>query len=101
MIGRVIRTARGRLGWSQRELAAACHVSQAAIAKLEAGTTFPGPQLLESLLNVLDLAPLTEKPQPHREPPENPPPPETTRLRREQLTKPPEPEDESQEPPDW
>jgi transcriptional regulator with XRE-family HTH domain len=48
--GRMLREARARAGLTQRELAAATHVPQPAIARLEAGAVVPRLDTLDRLL---------------------------------------------------
>ena len=51
-----VRAARGLLGWSQGELAAAAKVGRATIADFEAGKREPYPRTLDDLRVALEAA---------------------------------------------
>lgn len=55
LAGNVLRIARARAGLSQRELAAAAHVPQSTIARIESGTRQPSLLLLARILAAVDL----------------------------------------------
>ena len=48
--GLLVREARARTGWSQRELARRAGTSQSVVARIEAGRTKPGSETLGRLL---------------------------------------------------
>jgi len=54
-VGEKVRTAREQAGMTQRELAARMATSQAAIARLEAGSTAPTLTTLQKAAAALDL----------------------------------------------
>ncbi len=55
LAGNVLRTARARAGLSQRELAAAAHVPQSTIARIESGARQPSLPVLTRILAAVDL----------------------------------------------
>jgi transcriptional regulator with XRE-family HTH domain len=55
LAGNVLRIARARAGLSQRELAAAAHVPQSTIARIESGTRQPSLPVLARILAAIDL----------------------------------------------
>lgn len=55
LAGNVLRIARARAGLSQRELAAAAHVPQSTIARIESGTRQPSLPVLARILAAVDL----------------------------------------------
>ena len=55
-IGRRIRSARARVGFTRKQLAAACGASERYLAKLEAGTGNPSIEILMSVADALGVA---------------------------------------------
>jgi transcriptional regulator with XRE-family HTH domain len=53
--GMKIKVARVKKGWSQTALADRLHVSQATVALWESGNTFPKPNNLVELAELLDI----------------------------------------------
>ena len=55
LAGNLLRLARAKRGWTQRELAAAAGVPQSTIARIESGTRQPALPMLTRLLAAADL----------------------------------------------
>lgn len=53
---KVMRGARGRLGWTQFDLARRVGVSESQIAKIETGRAVPEEWLKDAIARVLDIA---------------------------------------------
>lgn len=51
-----MRAARGRLGWTQFDLAQRVGVSESQVAKIETGRAVPEPWLKEAIARELDIA---------------------------------------------
>jgi transcriptional regulator with XRE-family HTH domain len=57
-LGRRIADHRGKLGWTQQELAGRLAVSRVAVSHLESGVTFPGERTVTLLAGVFGLEPV-------------------------------------------